>query len=212
MDSPHYPLILGMDWLRAANPDINWETHAVTPRRTPPPRRLVDHITTNVNGVNIKMVSANRFAFLAKHATVYACYVSPAKDDASKQSEPLPAKYHEFASVFDDPVVTKPPKRAFDLKIELLDGQQPPWKPLYPTSAKEVDALRTFIDDQLAKGIIKPSKSPCGAPVLFVPKKDGGLRMCVDYRGLNAVTKKNRYPLPLIEHLFDQVEGADEFL
>jgi hypothetical protein len=65
-----------------------------------------------------------------------------------------------------------------------------------------------FLQENVAKGFIRESKSPAGAPILFTPKKDGGLRMCVDYRGLNAITVKNRYPLPLISELIDRVTGA----
>ena len=71
--------------------------------------------------------------------------------------------------------------------------------------------LRTQLDELLAKGFIKPSSSPWGAPVLFVKKKDGSMRLCIDYRELNKVTIKNRYPLPRIDDLFDQLQGASYF-
>jgi hypothetical protein len=216
MDSPHYPLVLGMDWLRSCNPDIDWIAKTVAPRQTPPKRSLRNHRST----ANVKLTSAQRFSYLAKSAPAYACYITPVPADPDTASAPafrnvvLPPEYQPFAAVFAEPpksVKSLPPRRSVDLKIELLEGQSPPWGPIYPASAKELDALRTFLDDQLARGIIKHSKSSCGAPVLFVPKKDGGLRLCIDYRGLNAVTKKNRYPLPLIEQLFDSIEGADLF-
>jgi len=74
---------------------------------------------------------------------------------------------------------------------------------MYSLSQTELVALREFIDDHLATGFIRPSRSPYGAPVLFAKKKDGGLRLCVDFRGLNKITKKDRYPLPLITDLLD---------
>src|ERR1700741_1667881 len=78
-------------------------------------------------------------------------------------------------------------------------------------SAKELEALREFIQDMLEKGLIQSSISNAGAPVLFAKKKDGSLRLCVDYRGLNRVTKKNRYPLPLINNMLDRLGKAKYF-
>ncbi|KAJ1041359.1 hypothetical protein NDA10_003262 [Ustilago hordei] len=77
--------------------------------------------------------------------------------------------------------------------------RKPPQGPLYLKGPKEMSELRRYLDENLEKGFIRPSKSPARSPVLFVPKKDGGLRLCVDYRGLNEITVKNRAPLPLIE-------------
>ncbi|KAJ1571868.1 hypothetical protein NDA12_006538 [Ustilago hordei] len=86
-----------------------------------------------------------------------------------------------------------------DLHLELIEGGKPPQGPLYLKGPKEMSELRRYLDENLEKGFIRPSKSPAQSPVLFVPKKDGGLRLCVDYRGLNEITVKNRAPLPLIE-------------
>ena len=96
-----------------------------------------------------------------------------------------------------------PEHRPYDLKIDLEDGAEPPLGRIYPLSPKELEALRDFLDKQLATGAIEPSSSPHGAPVLFVPRKDGSLRLCVDFRGLNKITKKDCYPLPLISDLLD---------
>ena len=95
-----------------------------------------------------------------------------------------------------------------DLAIELQKGKQPPYSPLYPLSPAELEVLRQWLEEQLQKGFIQVSKSPTDAPILFVPKKDSTLRLYVDYRGLNAVTVKNRYPLPLINEIIDRVQGA----
>jgi hypothetical protein len=97
------------------------------------------------------------------------------------------------------------------MAIELEEGKQPPHGPLYNLSQAEMDVLKTYLDDMLAKGWIRHSKSPAGAPILFVKKKDGGLRLCVDYRGLNAVTIKNRCPLPLIQESLDRLGTAKVF-
>jgi hypothetical protein len=72
-------------------------------------------------------------------------------------------------------------------------------------------ALKEFLEENLRKGFIRESKSPAGAPILFAPKKDRGLRLCIDYRGLNTVTTKNRYPLLLITEIIDRVTGANYF-
>ena len=78
-------------------------------------------------------------------------------------------------------------------------------------SEPELVALRTYLDENLRNGFIQPSKSPAGAPILFVKKKDGSLRLCVDYRGLNRITIRNRYPLPLIPELLDRLRTAKVF-
>lgn len=88
----------------------------------------------------------------------------------------------------------KPPKENTDAEIV-------PFGPIYNLSETELEALREYLDENLKKGFIRPSESPAGAPILFVKKKDGSLRMCVDYRGINKITIKNRYPLPLIAEL-----------
>ena len=88
----------------------------------------------------------------------------------------------------------------------MVDGKEPPWGPIYALSEKELGVLREYLDTMLASGKIRSSKSPAGAPILFVPKKEGrGLHLCMDYRGLNKVTILNRYPLPLMIELRDRV-------
>jgi len=99
----------------------------------------------------------------------------------------------------------------YDLKIEIEDGAKPPLGPIYPLSESELVALREFIDEHLAMGFIRSSKSPFGAPVLFVKKKDGSLRLCVDFRRLNTITRKDKYPLPLISDLLDAPRRAHVF-
>jgi len=81
----------------------------------------------------------------------------------------------------------------------------------YRLTEEQLKELRKYIDKNLEKGHIRPSQSPAGYPILFVPKKDGKLRLCVDYRQLNSITVKNRYPLPLIEELHDRFRGTTWF-
>jgi len=104
-----------------------------------------------------------------------------------------------------------PPRRGIDHVIEVVLGVAPPAKAPYRMSHEELKEFKVQLEELFAKRYIKPSKSPYGAPVLFVHKKDGMLRMCVDYRALNKVTVKNRYPLPRIDDLFDRLSGAKVF-
>ncbi len=104
-----------------------------------------------------------------------------------------------------------PPRRWIDHAIEVMPGVAPPAKVPYQMSHEELKELKVQLEELLAKGYIKPSKSPYGAPILFVHKKDGMLKMCVDYKALNKATMKNRYPLPRIDDLFDCLSGAKVF-
>jgi transposase InsO family protein len=97
------------------------------------------------------------------------------------------------------------------MRIETDPNADPPFKPVIRLSIAELDELKKQLDDLLSKKLIKPSTSPYGAPVLFVKKADGSLRMCVDYRGLNRITRKNRHPLPRIDELIDRFRGAKYF-
>ncbi len=98
-----------------------------------------------------------------------------------------------------------------DLTINLYEGKQPPWGPIYNLSAKELDVFWEYLGKHLERGCIRPSTSSAGANVFFVSKKDGSLRLSVYYRGLNLFTKKNRYPLPLIGEALDRLSGAKYF-
>jgi hypothetical protein len=118
---------------------------------------------------------------------------------------------HEFPDVFPDDLLGIPPERAIEFKIELQPGTAPISKAPYKMSREELAELKIQLKGLLDKGFIRPSSSPWGCPALFVSKKDKGLRLRVDYRPLNAVTIKNKYPLPRIDILFDQLAGAQVF-
>jgi hypothetical protein len=117
----------------------------------------------------------------------------------------------EFLDVFPDDLPGMPPERDIEFKIELQPGTTPISRAPYKMSREELAELKIQLKDLLDKGFIRPSSSPWGCPVLFVSKKDKGLRLCVDYRSLNAVTIKNKYPLLRIDILFDQLVGAQVF-
>jgi hypothetical protein len=117
----------------------------------------------------------------------------------------------EYTDVFPDEFPGLPPDRDVEFVIELQPGTAPISKLSYRMPPKELAELKKQLQDLLDKGYIRPSSSPWGCPALFVKKKDGSLRLCVDYRPLNAVTIKNKYPLPRIDMLFDQLAGAKVF-
>ncbi len=118
----------------------------------------------------------------------------------------------EFSDVMpEDLPEDLPPRRRVDHAIEMMSGVAPPAKAPYRMSHEELKELKVQLEKLLAKGYIKPSKSPYGVPVLFIHKKDGTLRMCVDYRALNKATVKNWYPLPRIDDLFDCLSKAKVF-
>jgi hypothetical protein len=114
---------------------------------------------------------------------------------------------NEFKDVFQE-VPGLPPKRDIDFSINLMPGAAPVSKAPYRMSTPELKELQLQLEELLKKGYIRPSVSPWGSPVLFVKKKDGTLRLCIDFRQLNKVTVKNKYPLPRIDDLFDQLKDV----
>ncbi|RXW12480.1 hypothetical protein EST38_g13373 [Candolleomyces aberdarensis] len=143
------------------------------------------------------------------------------EDDIAEPKDPpidppisyLPPKYMPWAdSVFSPTAVDDlPPHRPYDCAIEIEEGKSPPFGPMYRLTQDEHKALGEYLDANLKKGFIRRSTSPAASPILFVRKKTGDLRLCVDYRGLNAITKKNRYPLPHIDDLLDRTQGCKFF-
>ena len=117
----------------------------------------------------------------------------------------------DYPDVFPEELPGMPPDRDIEFLIELLLGTRPISKRLYWMPANDLEEIKKKIKELLDKGYIQPSSSPWGAPVLLVEKKDGSLRMVVDYHALNEVTIKNKYPLPMINDLFDQLQGAKVF-
>ncbi|RVW72383.1 Transposon Ty3-I Gag-Pol polyprotein [Vitis vinifera] len=132
------------------------------------------------------------------------------KEKAQKDITEIPV-VRKFQDVFPDELPGLPPHREFDFSIEVYPGTDPISVSPYRMAPLELKELKTQLDELLGKGFIRPSTSPWGAPVLFVKKKDGTLRLCIDYRKLNRVTVKNKYPLPRIDDLFDQLKGAKYF-
>ena len=111
----------------------------------------------------------------------------------------------EYPDVFSEELPGMPPDRDIEFIIDLLPGTGPIAKRPYRMATDELKELKEQLQELQEKGYIRPSSSPWGSPVLFVRKKDGSLRMCIDYRSLNEFTIKNKYPLPRIDDLFDQL-------
>ncbi|GKA65447.1 putative reverse transcriptase domain-containing protein [Tanacetum coccineum] len=132
-----------------------------------------------------------------------------AKEDEPKLSDISVVR--DFEDVFPDDLSGLPPQRQVEFRIDLVPGATPIAKSPYRLAPSEMQELSGQLQELQDKGFIRPSHSPWGAPVLFVKKKDGSLRMCIDYRELNKLTVKNRYPLPRIDDLFDQLQGSRFF-
>jgi hypothetical protein len=109
----------------------------------------------------------------------------------------------KFQDVFPNELPGLPPERELDFTIELKPSAEPISKTLYRMTAPELCELQMQLKELLDLGLVRPSVSPWGAPVIFVKKKDGSLRLCIDYRDLNRATVKNRYPIPRIDDIFD---------
>jgi hypothetical protein len=118
---------------------------------------------------------------------------------------------HEFQDVFPKELPGMPPDREIEFTIDLIPGTTPIAQAPYKMGPKELVELKEQLDELQQKGFIQKSISPWGTPVIFVDKQDVGRRMCGDYRNFNNVTIKNKYPLPRIQDVFDQVRGAGVF-
>nr|GFD47836.1 putative reverse transcriptase domain-containing protein [Tanacetum cinerariifolium] len=116
-----------------------------------------------------------------------------------------------FPKVFPEDLPGLPPIRPVEFQIDLVPGAAPVARAPYRLAPSEMKELAEQLKELSDKGFIRPSSSPLGAPVLFVKKKDGSFRMCIDYRELNKLTVKNRYPLPRIDDLFDQLQGSSVY-
>ena len=124
----------------------------------------------------------------------------------------VPRQYHDLIPLFMKTEANKLPlHRYVDHAIPLLDNKKPPMGWMYSMSDSELQEVRKWIEENLSKGFIKASSSSCASPILFVKKKDGSLRLCVDYRALNDITIKDGYPLPWIEETLNQIRGARYF-
>jgi hypothetical protein len=168
---------------------------------------------------DIFMIGAAHFTRLARQRNVDAFAISLRDIEKALSPKPevnprtqLPAEYHDLLKVFSrHDADTLPPRRPYDHRINLEPGMAPGYGPLYGISQDKLRVLKKYLDDNFKKGFIRASSSPAASPVLFVRRPGGSLRFCVDYRALNAITVKYRYPLPLVSETLARLSKAHFF-
>lgn len=217
----NYHVVLGLPWHLLHNASIDYHSLAVSftsaycdencnePGRNP----YNDHSSDApcVLGKLYKPASST----IVGAISLCSSTIVPTSDSPPPRPGPyslVPKKYHDYLDVFAEDAGTRLPKhRKGDLGIDLVPDSPIPPSKLYPLSEHELGVLSKYLKDNLNIGHIRISKSPFGAPILFVKKKDGTLRLCVDYRGLNNITIKNKYALPLIPEALDRLKTASVF-
>ncbi|KAL0537454.1 hypothetical protein IC582_026432 [Cucumis melo] len=204
LDMLDFDVILGMDWLAANHASIDCSRKEVTFN---PPSMASFKFKGGGSKSLPQVISAIRASKLLSQGTwgILASVVDTREADVSLSSEPV---VRDYPDVFPEELPGLPPHREVEFAIELEPGTVPISRAPYRMAPTELKELKVQLQELLDKGFIRPSVSPWGAPVLFVKKKDGSMRLCIDYRELNKVTVKNRYPLPRIDDLFDQLQGA----
>ena len=212
-----YDVILGRSWLTKIKPQINWDTgHLQISSKgrnySVPPAAARAH--ARFGDGSIAVLSSKQYS--KSRSPEDEVYMIKTVEPQGKQQESgdprMQQLLRQFADVFPSELPSRlPPPRNVDFEIEVEPGHAPPSRPTYRLSPEELAELKNTLDELLSRGFITPSVSPYGAPILFVKKKDGSRRMVIDYRGLNAITVKNKYPLPRIDELLDQLAGAKFF-
>ncbi|KAL0534344.1 hypothetical protein IC582_028634 [Cucumis melo] len=207
LDMLDFDVILGMDWLAANHASIDCSRKEVTFN---PPSMASFKFKGGGSKSLPQVISAIRASKLLSQGIwgILASVVDTREADVSLSSEPV---VRDYPDVFPEELPGLPPHREVEFAIELEPGTVPISRAPYRMAPAELKELKIQLQELLDKGFIRPSVSPWGAPVLFVKKKDGSMRLCIDYRELNKVTVKNRYPLPRIDDLFDQLQGATVF-
>ncbi|KAJ8012753.1 hypothetical protein DPEC_G00046150 [Dallia pectoralis] len=184
IESPNFPVVLGLPWLALHNPQFSW------------PRRVLAEWGQECQG---------RCLGVSINAT-------SVESPDSVSTVRIPPEYSDLAVVFSKQLATKlPPHRPGDCAIDLQVGVVPPHSHVYPLSQAETETMETYISESLSQGIIRHSTSSASSSFFFVKKKDGGLRPCIDYRALNKITVRYRYPLPLISTVIESMHGARFF-
>src|SRR5271156_2308492 len=226
---PSCAVVLGYNWLTCYNPLIDWVLGSITfhsqlledpvlstmssARLAPLPSQNphVLDIPLSTEPPCVALIGAAAFALASKQSgsqcfKIHLSLPSVSANSASVPEAPpdlsyVPEEYHDYADVFNKAKAdTLAPHRPYDLKIEIEEGASPPIGPMYSLSQSELATLREFIDEHLRIGFIRSTTSPHGAPVLFIKKKDGSLPLCVDFQGLNKITRKDRYHFRLTHH------------
>uniref|UniRef100_A0A8C1V5B8 Gypsy retrotransposon integrase-like protein 1 n=1 Tax=Cyprinus carpio TaxID=7962 RepID=A0A8C1V5B8_CYPCA len=186
--TPQHPIILGNPWLTIHDPQISWGSRELT--------KWSPHCHSHCLQGHIPL----------------PCLTTRVESPITNEAVKIPPEYIEFQEVFSKAkAATLPPHRHWDCAIDLLPNTAPPKSKVYPLTIPETQAMEQYIEEALESGFIRPSTSPAASGFFFVEKKDGGLRPCIDYRGLNSITIKNRYPLPLVPSALEQLREAKIF-
>ena len=215
LNGHQFDVILGMPWLKKHNPNIDWVAKRLTFQHGKLEAKPVISSSLLMKTKALKR-EVRRNAI--DHVMLLVLKSSSKSDSEKETNETEKSKeesehiMQEYDDVFPEELPAHLPiSRSIDHRIELIPGSIPPSRSMYRMSPKEIDEIKKQLTELLEKGLVQPSKSPFGAPILMVKKKDGTLRMCIDYRALNAITIKNRYPLPRVDELFDRLQGAKYF-
>ena len=222
LDNAPAPFVLGLPFLVNANPNHEYDTGKFLWRKA---RHNTAHrVFTASEKKALKSVLHMSNLAITEHFIGPADLVANMEEYTMQMNllhydnkydnvyDILPPEYHDFADIFKAAEEQSLPERGpQDHAIDLEPGQQPPFGKLYSMSPAELDVLKAYLDDAMKAGIIRKSISPAASPIMFVPKSDGSLRLVVDYRRLNNITIKNRYPLPLISDMLDRLQGAQRF-
>jgi len=198
--------ILGMDWLSQSQAEIKCQQGVVSFMDLGGNRVQI----SGSNGTpTLQLVKASKLLKgLRKKQPIYVVKLNPVEQEKSSGE---PEWLSEYDDVFPEELSEMPPEREVDHEIELVPGAQPTAKRAYKMSVPEAIELKEQLRQLLEQGFARPSVSPWGAPVLFQKKKDGTFRLCIDYRGLNQLTIKNKYPIPRIDELLDRLHGTQVF-
>ncbi|XP_074335508.1 uncharacterized protein LOC141672725 [Apium graveolens] len=202
-----FDVILGMDWLERHKVTIDCQRKKIIFGDPNSPEFEFQGSTPSGLG---KFISAIK----AKRMLTHGCegYLAHVIQSSMESPELVDVNVVcEFPDVFPEDLDGLPPQREVEFSIDLLPSAQPISKAPYRMAPLELQELKEQLQELLEKGFIRPSVSPWGAHVLFVKKKDGSMRLCIDYRELNRITVKNKYPLPRIDDLFDQLQVAKYF-
>ncbi|GJT35903.1 putative reverse transcriptase domain-containing protein [Tanacetum coccineum] len=209
-----FDAIIGMDWLAKYQAVIVCAEKIVRiPWRN---KTLIIHGdgSTQGNVTRLNIISCTKtLKYIEKGFPIFLAHVTTKEiEDKSekKRLEDVPI-VQDFPEVFPEDLPGLPPTRQVEFQIDLVPGAAPVARAPYRLAPSEMKELSEQLKELSDKGFIRPSSSPWGAPVLFVKKKDGSFRMCIDYRELNKLTVKNRYPLPRIDDLLDQLQGSSVY-
>ncbi|GJY43376.1 putative reverse transcriptase domain-containing protein [Tanacetum coccineum] len=203
-----FDVIIGMDWLRRCHAVIVCDEKLVQiPYGN---ETLIFHGNESNNGreSRLTIISCSKAQeYMAKGCQIFLAQISAKKEEDKSEGKKLKDVpiVRDFPEVFPEDLPGLPPVRPVEFQIDLIPGAAPVARAPYRLAPSKMKELSEQLQELSDKGFIRPSSSPWGAPILFVKKKDGSFRMCIDYRELNKLTVKNRYPLPRIDDLFDQL-------